>query len=55
MTIEERVEKQIRKVAVKYNAEEPRSEKRVKCNLVIVGDVRLNYRPKRNKRRNNNG
>ena len=51
MRIEERVEEQIRKVAVKYNAEEPRSEKRVKCNLVIVGDVRLNYSGKKSRRR----
>lgn len=46
MRIEERVEEQIRKVAVKYNAEEPRSEKRVKCNLVIIGDIKLKYKKK---------
>lgn len=46
MNVEERVEKQIRKVADKYNAEEPRSLKRIKCNLVIIGDIKLKYKKK---------
>ena len=44
------IEEIIKNVGEKYMEAEPRGRERVICNLVIIGDVKLNYRKKRRRK-----
>lgn len=45
-----KIEEIIKSVGEKHMEAEPRGKERIICNLVIIGDVKLNYRKKRRRK-----